>query len=231
VTVTGGEGPEQAPARRSTPGRYGLLLALLIATYLLSAFTSSDWIGGAQLGLFVGTGFLALRTSGLSRQRARLVAVVGLTASGAAIGLAISRPGNYAVAAASIWTGLLVLATVTVIVRRVVSFPTVTIQSIYAAVSAYMMLGLMFAAFYAADSQVHHGHFFTGHQGPANSQTFQYFSFTTLTTLGYGDFTAAGAGGRAIAMIEALAGQIFLATLVARLVAAFRTPGPDAPPG
>ena len=59
---------------------------------------------------------------------------------------------------------------------------------------------------------------------PANTQTFQYFSFTTLTTLGYGDFTAAESGSRSIAVLEALTGQIFLATLVARLVAAYRTP-------
>ncbi|MDR3032609.1 MAG: potassium channel family protein, partial [Kitasatospora sp.] len=56
----------------------------------------------------------------------------------------------------------------------------------------------------------------------ASPQTFQYFSFTTLTTLGYGDFVAVNNGGRAVAVIEALAGQVFLATLVARLVAAFR---------
>jgi hypothetical protein len=56
----------------------------------------------------------------------------------------------------------------------------------------------------------------------SNTQTFQYFSFTTLTTLGYGDFTAAGDGGRAVAVLEAIIGQMFLATLVARLVAGFR---------
>ena len=58
--------------------------------------------------------------------------------------------------------------------------------------------------------------------------TFQYFSFVTLTTLGYGDFTAAGNGGRALAVIEALAGQVVLATLVARLVSAYRTPARQA---
>jgi len=58
-----------------------------------------------------------------------------------------------------------------------------------------------------------------------NTQTFQYFSFTTLTTLGYGDYTALENSGRAVAVMEALTGQIFLATLVARLVAAFRTSG------
>ena len=62
---------------------------------------------------------------------------------------------------------------------------------------------------------------------PANTQTFQYFSFTTLTTLGYGDFTAAENGGRSIAVLEAMTGQVFLATLVARLVTAYRGPDPS----
>ena len=109
------------------------------------------------------------------------------------------------------------------IVRRVLARPTVTLQSIYGALSAYLIAGLMFAAFYAAIDHLDAAPFFADRQ-PASTQTFQYFSFTTLTTLGYGDFTAAGNGGRAIAVIEALAGQVFLATLVARLVAAFREP-------
>ncbi len=174
--------------------------------------------------MFVATGFLALRSSGLPRRRVRLIAIVGWPASAAAFGLAVTRPNDEAVAAASIWTGLLLLATVVVIVRRILAFETVTIQSIFAAVSAYLMIGLMFAAFYAADYQLHGRPFLRRSARPGNSQTFQYFSFTTLTTLGYGDFTAADTGGRAIAVLEALTGQIFLATLVARLVAAFRAP-------
>ena len=59
-------------------------------------------------------------------------------------------------------------------------------------------------------------------QKNTNTKEFQYFSFTTLTTLGYGDFTAIADGGRAIAVLEAIVGQMFLATLVARLVAGFR---------
>jgi hypothetical protein len=208
-----------------TPGRYGLLLFLLIVTYLLSAFTSEYWVGGAQLALFGATGLLALRSSDLPRRRAWVIGSIGLVGSVAAVVLSITRPSDAAVGAASIWTGLLLLATVVVIVRRILSFDVVTIQSIFAAVSSYLLIGLMYAAFYAAIYRLHGNQFFAGHR-PSNSQTFQYFSFTTLTTLGYGDFTAAGSGGRAIAMLEALSGQVFLATLVARLVAAFRAPGP-----
>jgi hypothetical protein len=171
--------------------------------------------------VFVATGFLALRVSRLPPGTVRLIAVVGVAGSAAAAGLSVTRPSNAAVAAASIWTGLLLMATVATIVRRILSFATVTDQSIYGAISAYLILGLMFAAFYAGAARLHGGQFFADGR-MENSQTFQYFSFTTLTTLGYGDFTAAGSGGQAVAVVEALTGQIFLATLVARLVAAFR---------
>jgi voltage-gated potassium channel Kch len=106
---------------------------------------------------------------------------------------------------------------------------TVTVQSIYAALSAYLLIGLMFAAFYGAIDNLTSVDFFANGQ-TADIQTYQYFSFTTLTTLGYGDFTAAENFGRAVAVIEALTGQIFLATLVARLVAAYRGPSPRNPP-
>jgi hypothetical protein len=86
-----------------------------------------------------------------------------------------------------------------------------------------MMIGLMFASIYAAMDRLQSAPFFAN-GSPANSRTFQYFSFATLTTTGYGDFTAGTNSGRAIAVMEALGGQIFLATLVARLVASYRSP-------
>jgi Ion channel len=114
-------------------------------------------------------------------------------------------------------------------VRRVLARPTVIMQSIYGALSAYLIVGLMFASFYSAMWRLGVTPFFANGQ-PASPQTFRYFSFTTLTTLGYGDFVAVSNGGRAVAVIEALAGQVFLATLVARLVAAFRTPAEQGRP-
>ncbi len=105
------------------------------------------------------------------------------------------------------------------IVRQVLAQPQITEQSIYGVVSAYMMIGLIFAAVYLAMFSFSHQFFV---HGPNDTKTFQYFSFTTLTTLGYGDFTAASDAGRAVAVLEAMVGQMFLATLVARLVAGFR---------
>jgi Ion channel len=204
------------------PGdRYGLLLLLLIATYLLVAFTSGPSVGLLQTVLFLGTLLLALRNALVSRRTARVLIVVVLIGSAAAIGLALAQPDGPGFGVAQIWIGLVLLATVVMIVRRILAKNTVTLQSIYAALSAYMIIGLMFAAFYGSMSRLGAVPFFA-HGEPGSSRTFQYFSFTTLTTLGYGDFTAAGSAGRAIAALEAMVGQIFLATLVARLVSAFR---------
>ena len=106
--------------------------------------------------------------------------------------------------------GLVLLVTAILIVHRMLARTTVTIQSIYGALSAYIIIGLMFAAFYSAIA-----HLGTAPSSltasPPTPRPIQYFSFTTLTTLGYGDFTAAGNSGRAIAVMEALTGQIFLA--------------------
>jgi hypothetical protein len=109
------------------------------------------------------------------------------------------------------------------IVRRVLAFGTVTLQSIYGAISAYLVIGFMFASLFAAIYHFSGDKFFVPGE-VASTQIFQYFSFTTLTTLGYGDYTAYYSSGQAVAVLEALTGQIFLATLVARLVSAFRGP-------
>ena len=212
-------------------GRYGLLLLVLVATYLLSAFNSGMFTVDLQIVLFASVLVLALRTSPMPGRRLALLA--GATVAGSAAALGAALTGTAAgVGAAELWKALMLLATAALIVRRVLAKPTVTVQSIYGALSAYLVIGLMFAAGYTAIDHLTATAFFANNQ-PASTQTFQYFSFTTLTTLGYGDFTAAGNGGRAVAVLEALTGQVFLATLVARLVAAYRNPvredGPPAP--
>ena len=207
-------------SRRVPGGRYGLLLLVLILTYLLSAFVQGRIIIDLQLLLFLALLLLALRTSRIRGRRAWLAAGVALAGSAASFGAALTGT-EVGLGIAALWKGLILLLAAILIVSRVLAKPTVTVQSIYGALSAYVILGMTFASFYAAIKYLGGGGFFANGQ-PANTQTFQYFSFSTLTTLGYGDFTSAVNGGRAVAVLEALTGQVFLATLVARLVAAYR---------
>ena len=210
-------------------GRYGLLLLVLIGTYLFSAFGGKQLAAELQVLLFAVVLLLALRTSPLPGRWPLIIGTV--TVIGSLVTFSTSLTGaRVGTAAEDLWKTLLLLMTVIMVVRRVLARPTVTIQSIYGALSAYLIIGLMFASGYAAIQHLSESAFFANGQ-PANTQTFQYFSFTTLTTLGYGDFTAAENGGRSIAVIEAMTGQVFLATLVARLVTAYRGPDPKTRPG
>jgi hypothetical protein len=206
----------EAPPARARPGRYGALLVLLIASYLLSAFITARWIEAVQVVLFTVAVLLALRSASIPRRAVRLVLIAAVVGLPVMFVLSFSTvTGDAGRGIADMWIALVLLAAAILIVRRVLAFGTVTLQSIYGALSAYLVIGFMFAAVFAA---IYH---FSGEQ--ANTQTFQYFSYTTLTTLGYGDFTAYANSGRAVAVLEALTGQVFLATLVARLVAAFRS--------
>ena len=210
------------PGRRESGGRYGLLLLVLIGTYLFSAFSGAHLTTEIQIGLFALVLLLAMRSSPLPG-RWPLV-IIALTVTGSAAALAATLTGTPAgEGAAELWKALILLLTTVVVVRRVLAKPTVTIQSIYGALSAYLIIGLMFAACYAAIQRLDTQDFFASNE-PANTKTLQYFSFTTLTTLGYGDFTAARSGGRSLAVMEAVTGQVFLATLVARLVSAYQRP-------
>ena len=209
----------KAPAA-NLGGRYGLLLLVLIGTYLLTAFSGAKLATEIQVLLFALVLLIALRNSPWPPPWPAIIGAV--TVIGTAVTFWASLSGSPdGKAAEDLWKALLLLLAVIVVVRRVLAKRTVTIQSIYGALSAYLIIGLMFASVFAAMDYLSTTDFFVNKE-PANTQTFQYFSFTTLTTLGYGDFTAGESGGRSIAVLEALTGQVFLATLVARLVAAYR---------
>jgi Ion channel len=223
-------GPGRADADRPGGGagdrirpvdRFGGLLLILVITYLLSAFTEGGLVSAIQVVLFLGVVLLALRNGRLHRRTARFISAGLVLGTVVAASLQLAGHDTPAAGVAELWTALILLLSIILILRRVLARPEITVQSIYGAISAYMILGLMFAAVYAAVNSFDASMFFANGQS-GTTQTFQYFSFTTLTTLGYGDYTAAGSGGQALAVLEAMAGQIFLATLVARLVAGFR---------
>jgi hypothetical protein len=209
---------------RAAGDRFGLLLVVLVAVYVISAFVSGSWVKIVQIVLFLAASMLAVRTGRVRRRIAILAFAATAVTSGVALFLVLTFPAGSGAGVGFLLMALvLAFAAVLVLYRVLGPHHEVTLQSIWGAISVYLIIGMMFSAIYAAISQFGGGAFFADGQ-PANLKTFQYFSFTTLTTLGYGDFTAAGSGGRALAVMEALFGQVFLATLVARLVAAYRDP-------
>jgi hypothetical protein len=231
-------------ARRREPDRFALVLTLLVTAYVLSALARQEWVQVAVALLYVGALFVAIRSSrveGRARIAVRAIPIVAALVSALAF-LVLPRQDAYGVLNAAV-ASILVTALV-VILDRILRRSAITLQSIFGALSAYLLIGMIFTAVFGVLAWLGPDPFFAGGQ-EVSQRALQYFSYTTLTTLGYGDFTAAQYPGRNMATFEALVGQIFLATLVARLVASYTVtprrsrlgathdstvgPGPDSP--
>ena len=81
---------------------------------------------------------------------------------------------------------------------------------------------MFFSFVYAAVNTIGDESFFAEVAEPEFARDFLYYSFTTLTTTGFGDFTAASELGRTLSVVEALTGQIYLVTVVALIVSNLR---------
>jgi Ion channel len=92
-------------------------------------------------------------------------------------------------------------------------------RTILGAISVYLILGLLFSFAYAAIDRLQAGAFF---EQKMQTGDFVFFSFTTLTTTGYGNLIPGGQPGRMLSGLEMLVGQIFLVTLIAGLVSLWR---------
>ncbi|MGI8972593.1 MAG: ion channel [Gaiella sp.] len=123
---------------------------------------------------------------------------------------------------------LLVTATLPVTLSRVLHHARVTHETVLGALCTYVLVGQLFAFAYLAIGDLRDGPFFA-QQGVHQQSEYLYFSFVTLTTLGFGDLSPAVGLPQALVALEALLGQIFLVTLVARLVTLWvRQGAPDA---
>lgn len=156
----------------------------------------------------------------LSRARAgRRLLGVGLVVIAATIGLAaVSAFGGRFQTGASdlLIAGLLALVPVAIVLefRRNLR---VTVQAIMAALCVYLVLGMLYANIASAVANIGGVAYFAGHP-TANTSDYTYFSFITLATVGYGDFVPGLRLGRALAVLEAVMGQLYLVTVVALVI-------------
>jgi len=112
---------------------------------------------------------------------------------------------------------LLVTATLPITLSRVLRHRRITYETVLGALCAYVLIGLLFAFLYLAVSDLRDGPFFV-QPGAHGQGEYLYFSFVALTTLGFGDLSPSVGLPQALTVLEALFGNIFLVTLVARLV-------------
>jgi hypothetical protein len=200
---------------------FGLVLILVLITYVLASLLDNR--GWASVLLTVSTSATTVVALISSHARSKTVRAAIwlslLTVALAAVG-AITDDRTWLDFASLIQVSLLAVAMAAVL-RRVVSAPEVGFRTILGALGFYTVLGILFTFVYGAIDRIQGGAFFQGVANPHGSD-FLFFSYTTLTTTGYGDLVPGGQPGQMIAGLEMMAGQIFLVTMVAGLVSLWR---------
>jgi hypothetical protein len=127
--------------------------------------------------------------------------------------------------------GLVLIAFVVAnLLRFVLRAPSVNVEVLCASISAFLMLGLLWTVAYWLVDQLDPGAFaFNTNEGRQSISGFNafYFSFVTLSTVGYGDITPISKVARMLAAMEAMTGLLYVAVLIARLVALYSSPKSD----
>jgi Ion channel len=200
---------------------YGLLLVLVAMDYIV---LSVGWTNGTPIILataLIGiTALLAFHTSHVRGHLLQAVQVGAVLAFVASI-VATIDGGDPAKGVVFVISALLILTSPVVILSRILRHPQVTAETLLGAVCVYILLGLVFSYSDYAVQLVGGSSFFV-QSGTHDAPDFVYYSYITMTTVGYGDLSPAVGLPRTLAVIEALTGQIFLVVLVARLVSMYQ---------
>jgi hypothetical protein len=200
---------------------FGLVLGLVVLTFILASLISNTSWGSVLIMAATGATSIVALVSAHAPPR-----YVHVTIYLSALSLLLTAVEAFTDAylwlnvAGVIQVTLLGVATVAVLIRVVTSVE-VNARTILGAISVYTALGLLFSFAYEAIGRVQGTPFFQG-EPHLHHGDYLFFSYTTLTTTGYGDLVPAGQPGEMVATFEMLIGQIFLVTLVAGLVSLWR---------
>jgi len=108
---------------------------------------------------------------------------------------------------------------IVLILRHIFRQEDVTLETIYGAIVVYILIGLMWVFLYNLTEFIHpHSFSMASDLVTEPKKALYYYSFVTLTTLGYGDITPISDPAKSLAMLEAIVGQMYIAVLIARLV-------------
>ena len=210
--------PAEKLALRQPEFRFGLLLALLILTFFFigAAPDNNTWVPLITVTLMSTTLLTALLVSGAQRVLYAISLVV--IAFGLLAGIVnLFTPDHTMLTVTAALSAVLVLVGPFTIVRGMIQRRVVDLRTVIGALCLYVMFGLFFSTLFAMIQTATHQPFFSQLQH-AHGSDFLYFSFITLTTVGYGDLTAARGFGRTLSAFEAIIGQFYLVTVVALLV-------------
>ena len=204
-----------------SPDSYGSVLLLILFTYLFSVTVTASWAASLVITVQFGTVWAVLRVSGARRSVRRVAAVLFvISAIAAAVNLFVGKEATGAGAVAFMSAVLYLIAPFS-ITRSLLFRREVDLQTVLGAIDIYLLVGMLFAFIYHFLGVVQPSAFFGAAIGDGKIPQDLFFSFTTLTTTGYGNLVPAGNPGQSFAVAEMLIGQLFLVIAVAKVINAY----------
>jgi Ion channel len=202
-------------------GSYGLVLLLVVVTYVVSVSVTEERAASVVLTVQLATVWLTLRTS-QARRVTRLVAdvVLCLAAVTVVVSLFVHNPGDQLGGIFTVCCLLYLIAPFS-IVRHLILRRQIDTETLLGAVAAYLLIGMFFAFAYKAAGEFGSVPFF-GAAGPGSLSQDLFFSFVTMTTVGYGNLVPAANPGQTFAVLEAVTGQLFLVVAVGKIISSMR---------
>lgn len=204
---------------------FGIVFVLILVS-LIFQVAAPDTETSRFLVLGIHGAVLLAAIDAAHAHRALLgIAGVAVAVALVASGFALAGPGEVSEVPAGIvnlmFVGLTPLIVARGLLREIRDEGTVTIRTMLGVLCIYLLIGIFFAFTYGVIDVVASDEFFP-RVDPADASDFLYFSFSTLTTVGYGDLVTTNEVGRSLAITEALIGQIYLVTIVALIIANIR---------
>ena len=205
--------------------RFGIVLSLILVTITFT-LAAPEGDGARFIAVMLQAAVLVAAVIASKAHPGLIVlsvvaAVVGIIGAGAAL----FGSGQFGNSSAAILALLYVLVTPPVLGmglrKQFTEAGAVTLQTMFGVLCLYLLFGLLFSVAFVTIDQLSSTPFFTA-SGVHGRDDFLYFSYTTLTTVGYGDLVAATNLGRSLAITEALLGQLYLVSVVAVIISNLR---------
>ena len=205
----------------SSGDSYGLVLLLILVSYICAVSFTSRWGMSLVMAVQIVTVWFALRTSRARRSVRALALALMIVSALIAVDHLLFPDSRVQLSAVFVAASLLYLIAPFSILRHLLARQVVDLQTVLGALAAYLLLGMFFAFVYQALAHIQSSPFFgTGGYGTFPQDLF--FSFTTLTTTGYGNLVPAANPGQSLAVLEMLVGQLFLISAVAKVINAWQ---------
>jgi len=198
-------------------------------TLLLALITVSPFMEGAR-GTYMLAGFNAFivlsAAAAVGRTARSFLAVFCLVGGAVGLRFASEVPGN---ADLFNWALLLhafvYICVIALLLRYVFGPEVMDSDRLWGAAAMYLMIGILWCFIYGLTALREHDAFLVrGEFRGLDLTTLLYFSFSTLTTIGFGDIVPATRAGQVAAIIEGIIGTLFLAILIAKLVGVYPPP-------